>query len=74
MPTVCPHCHKLMSDQPRCPYCGGFVVEPANFRERLQMDAELRHSLRILLRYTILFPIIFSVAGISCVVLMQLLS
>lgn len=71
--VLCPHCRKLMTEQPLCPYCGEVVNEAMlSLRERLQGETELRYTLKVLLRYAIGFPLMLVVAAISCIVLLKL--
>lgn len=71
---LCPHCRKLMSEQAVCPYCGEVVNEAMlSLRERLQTEPELRHTLKVLLRYAIVFPLMLVAAGVTCVVLLNML-
>jgi hypothetical protein len=67
MPTICPHCHTLVSDQPTCSYCGKRLQAPADSRE---IDRALMFSL---MRYALLWVLGIAGVGFVCMFLLYIL-
>jgi hypothetical protein len=60
MPTLCPHCHKLVAEQLRCPNCGKKMAVAAD-PERID-----RRAMLLLAREALLWVLGIAGIGILC--------
>ncbi len=67
MPTFCPHCNKLVAEQPRCPNCGKRMHVPES------AEGIDRQTMFILMRYALMWTVGIVGVGFLCLAVIYIL-